>query len=827
MTQEELLNNGGMPIEEENSNFDLMEWVFRIIHHWYLFVIAASIALSLAYLKNKRVIERYLTTGTMIIKESTSGGYGSSSLMQGFGVGAGYTNVNNQLIILGSYDLIGRTVDSLPFMNVEYITKGRFKTRNIYRNTPISVEYTQVAPGAYNHLFKCMLQQDGSLLITTSDEKFPFSYVGHYGEELTTSLFTAKIWPTSIMLQPGQYIYFRFRTRESLTSEFCSRLQLNFVTERSTVLGIQLVSETPERDREFIDKLCEIYLLQNVERKNMVAEKSIAFINEQLEVLQKSLSKSEGAMTDFRQENKFVDVNSYAGGLMSKASQYDQQQMALRLKETYLDYLSNYLNQKIEQGAVIAPSTLGLNEPILMQLVQQLNDLQIQRGELSEKNVFYAKYTTDIENVKTAIAEVVQSMTASLEIEKKDLNIRMREVEREIRSLPEKELQMVAIERNYRIDDNYYTFFLQKRAESEIQKAGNTPDSEIMDHARTTYAMNSKEKRKNTVSYLAFGLLIPLLLLILSELLNNKVRTVKEAERLSVFDVLGMLRHVKSQDPIYARKKPRSSYAEALRSIRMRIEFKLLRKTNIAIAVTSTQSGDGKTYISTNLASLYSMTGHPTLIIDMDIRKPDVHEKLGLEAPLGVTNYLIGDCELDDIIIRNEQLGFDVIAAGTIPPNPGELIRSEKLADMITTLRERYTFLIIDSSPVGIVPDAMALIEQTDLTLYVIRCLTTDKRFAKQTLENLSLYHKDKVNIVLSDIPTGSQGKKYGYGYGYGKGYGYGYGYGYGGYGYGYGGYGYGYGRKKKSRYGFDYLRTKLSKHQADSHYKYVDDDDE
>ena len=327
MAQDEVLQNGMTPMEEENSNFDLMEWVVRIIHHWYLFAIAAVVALSLAFLKNKRVIERYLTTGTMIIKESSSNaGYGSASIMQGFGVGAGYTNVNNQLIIIGSYDLIGRTVDSLPFMNVEYITKGRFKTRNIYRNTPITVETAHIDPMAYQHLFRCQVQSDGSLLITSTNEDYPFSYVTHYGEELQTSLFTARIWPTHIMMAQGQHIYFRFRSHESLTDEFSSRLQLNFVTERSTVLGIQLISETPERDRDFIDKLCEIYLLQNVERKNMVAEKSIAFINGQLEVLQKSLSKSEGAMTDFRQENKFVDVNSYAGGLMSKASQYDQQQ---------------------------------------------------------------------------------------------------------------------------------------------------------------------------------------------------------------------------------------------------------------------------------------------------------------------------------------------------------------------------------------------------------------------------------------------------------------------------------------------------------------------
>jgi capsular exopolysaccharide synthesis family protein len=674
---------------------------------------------------------------------------------------------------------------------------------------------------AYNYLYKCEVKEDGSLNITIPDaEDLRFNYTIQYGQPFQTQFFEATIMPTDIMMRPGQHIYFRFRSRESLTNEFSGRLQLNFVTDRSTILGIQLVGVTPERDRDFINKLSDIYLLHSVERKNMVADKTIEFINQQLTVLQVSLSQSETAMTDFRQKNKFVDVSSYAGGLMAKINQYDQQKMALRLKETYLNYLTNYLEQKMEQGTVVAPVSLGVNEPMLMSLVQQLNDLHIQRGELSERNVYYAKYTNDINNVKTAIAEMVASMKASLSIEKQDLANRLNEVEKDIQQLPEKELQMVAIERNYRIDDNYYTFFLQKRAEAEIQKAGNTPDSEIMDRARTTYAMNSKEKRKNTVSYLAFGLLIPLLILILSELLNNKIRSPKEADKLSVFDVLGSLRHVKSQNPIYAQQKPRSSYAEMLRNIRMRIEFKVLRKTNIAMTITSTESGDGKTFISTNLASLYSMTGHPTILVDMDIRKPNVHEKLGLETKMGVTNYLIGDCELDDIIIHNDKLGFDVISAGTVPPNPGELIRSEKLSEMFDILRQRYTFLIIDSSPVGIVPDAMALIEQTDVTLYVLRCMSTDKRFAKQTLENLALHHKDKINLILSDTHA-NKSSSAGYGYGYGASYGYGYGYGY--------EYGYGYGNSnsKKKRYGFDYFRTKISKKKVDSAYKYVDDDED
>ena len=793
--------------DDDNAiSFNPLEWFLTFLHYWYLFVIALAIALGMAMLKNRRWIPTYFSQGTIVIKENTGYGGANFALMQGFGVDMGYKNVNNQMIMLGSYDLTSRVVDSLPFLNVEYITQGRFKTRQLYRQTPILVETSRVDARAYGVLYQVLFESDGSMRISSTDEGIPLELTAHYGEPINCSLFDAVIWPTELMVNTGK-IYIRFRTHESLVDEFMSRLQLSFVTEGSTVLALSLVSETPQRDCEYIDKLAKIYLLQNLEQKNEVAENSIKFINEQLENLQSSLQVSEGAMTNFRQENKFVDVNSYAGQLMGLVAGYDQQEMELRLRETYFDYLINYIHTNIENNAVIAPTTMGVNEPMLMTLVTQLNDLRIQRGELTEKNVYYAKYTKDIENVKTAIEEVVTSMRASLEIEKADLARRSKEVEDNIKRLPEKELQMVAIERNYRIDDNYYTFFLQKRAEAEIQKASNTPDNSIMDKARTTAIMNAKAKSKTTSTYLIIGFLIPLVLIILSELLNNKIRSPKDVVKLKMFRLIGTLRHAKSQNPTLVRASPRSSYAEMLRAIRTRIEFVLKRKEKMVISVTSTESGDGKTFLSTNLAALYAMTGRKVLLIDLDLRKPNIHTKLGLENGNGMSNYLVGDCEFDDIITRNTPFGFDFVRAGTIPPNPGELVHTDKLKDLINEMREQYDYIVMDSSPIGLVPDAYAIIEHSDMCLFVIRCMQTNKSFCKQTLEQISevVDNPDKMQIVLSDIPT--QGR-----HSYGSGYGYGYG-GYGGYGYGhlgyggYGGYGYGYGYGGKDSRGKRYGR--------------------
>ena len=801
--QQDPLAGGNNDDEEDSLNFNPLEWLFTFMHYWYLFVIALAIALGMAMLKNRRWIPTYYSQGTIVIKESSPyGNSASSSLMQGFSVDAGYKNVNNQMIMLGSYDLMSRVVDSLPFLNVEYITQGRFKTRQLYRNTPIVIEYTRLHPRAYEMMFLITSNEDGTMHISSSDESMPLELDVHFGEPVSCPLFDIKVWPTE-MLTSSTRVFFRFRTHESLVTEFMGRLQLSFVRDGSTVLALSLVSETPQRDCEFLDKLVDIYLLQNLEQKNKVAENSIRFINEQLENLQASLQVSEGAITDFRQENKFVDVNSYAGQLMGRISEYEQQAMELRLRETYFDYLIKYIHDNIEKDAVIAPTTMGVKEPVLVGLVQQLNDLRIKRGELTQKNVYYAKYTKDIENVKLALEEVVTSMRASLEIEKTDLNNRYKDVEKSIRQLPEKELQMVAIERNYRIDENYYTFFRQKRAEAEIQKASNTPDNSVMDRARTTAVMNANAKSKTTTIYLVIGFLIPFFLIIISELLNNKIRSPKDVVKLRKFRLIGTLRHAKNQNPTLVRASPRSSYAEMLRSIRTRMEFVLKRKEKMVISISSTESGDGKTFLATNLAALYGLTGKKTLLVDLDLRKPNIHTKLGLENGVGLSNYLVGECELNDAMVKDTPFGFDLLRAGTIPPNPGELIHSDKLTQMMSDLREQYDFVVIDTSPIGLVPDAYAVIEQCDLCLYVIRCMETNKSFCKQTLEQMKevIDNPEKVQIVLSDIPTEGR-HSYGSGYGYGYG-GYG-GYGYGHYGYGgYGGYAYGYGDGYRSeRYG-------------------------
>ena len=764
--------------DEEESGFDIMEWVSYFLHHWYLFVIGVILSLGLAYLQNRTWLPSFQTAGTVMIEENRMVPNGSQALMQGFGVQSGFRNVNNQVIMLGSYDLVCKVVDSIPFLKVDYISKGNFKTRNLYKTSPITIETDYISPEAYNQMFKINLRSNGTFTITVEDNKLlsNFKIEGSYGQPIQHNMFFITV-NNANKFMGNMEMYFHLRSRESLVSDFSSRLNFGYVVEGSSVLQISMISDTPDRDIDFINKLCDQFLADNLDRKNDAANKTIKFINSQLGIVSKSLSESQGEMTNFRQTNKIVDVSSHTGELLGKAQKFDAQQSELKLRETYLDYLTKYLKTNLADGAVIAPSSLGLNEPLLMAVIQQINELYNQRAEVTEKNMYYAKYTKQIETAKQTVLEVVKNMHAALDIEKADFYKRLAIVNKEIEQLPKQEIEMIAIERKYKMDDNYYTFFLQKRAESEILKASNTPDNNILDKARVLSVTNSDKKSKTTLMFLLFGVLIPTAFVVLKELMNNTIRSTKDVEKNASFPLIGIVRHTKSTDPLLVAKNPRSAFTEMFRVIRTRVEFIVQRKTNICILITSTESGDGKTYFAINLSSIYSMASKKTILVDMDIRKPSVNQRFNIVQPNGVTNYLVGQCSLDEVILQLPKVDYDILPAGSIPPNPGELIRSDKLVEMFAELRKRYDYIIVDSSPIGMVTDAYSLAQISDVNLFIARNNKTNKAFFKKLGSQLKSDNLPNIYSVLNDVvDDGSRYSRYKlYKYAYLFGYSYGY----------------------------------------------------
>lgn len=730
-------------IEEEESSFDFKEWFFKIVHYWYIILIGIIISLVFAYLENRKWKPVYQVDGQVFLGNTSSAS--QYAFMQGFNSN-GSNSINNQLVLFGRYELIRRTIEKLPF-SVEYYTKGRFKTNYYYKNfSPIELVSLTINPMTYglSFVFNEKNANEFSIELLSEKEEPIFQMNGTYGVPFSNEYFSGTL-NKNTNLSLSIPIYIGFRSIESLESEFSSRLSFS-IMEGTSVAVVSLVGDRPERDKDFINMLSSEFLADNLDRKNLEANRTIDFIDDQLQSISDSLAISNENIRKFRRENNIVDVSSYVSGLLAQSAEYEKKKMELDLKEAYFDYLDSYLRKNVQEETVVAPTSLGVADPTLLDLVGQFNDIQLKRMGLGNGNPLYQKYSQQLETLKETLFEVLKNVKTVYEMDRNNLQTQYKEVLAEIESLPQKESKIVEIERLHRINDNYYTYLLQKRSEAQIRKASNISDNTILQEARVMNIVNGDVKNQVYVKYLFLGLLIPILLIILKELLNNTIKTQNDLEKATKLSVLSTVPYRKMDGSILVMKNPRSYFSESFRSLRARIEFLVKRKSQIVIMNTSAEPSDGKTYFSINLAGIYAISGKKTLLVDVDLRKPSVGKELNLFSEKGLSNVLIDDCTLEEAIIVQEK-SFDVLLAGTIPPNPGELIASENMMNLLEYLKTKYEYIILDTSPIGLVSDIYPLTKEVDISLLVAMSGKTSKPFLKRIV---ALLKKDNVKHIYA-----------------------------------------------------------------------------
>jgi capsular exopolysaccharide synthesis family protein len=458
-----------------------------------------------------------------------------------------------------------------------------------------------------------------------------------------------------------------------------------------------------------------------------------------------------------------VDVNAYTSSVLSKLSALDAQRSELTLKEAYFDELAEYLKESVTEERLVAPSSIGVSDPVLLDLVSKFNELQQKRSDLGEKNPQYERYSKRMDEVRITMLEVLENVRKAHDMERVAFEKEYVSVMKDLQDLPEKELMMINYERAYKINDNYYTFLLQKQSEAQIRKASNVPDNKILQKARISQSpVNSGDKIKIYLLFVIIGLLIPAAYIILKELLNTTIRGERDVLKITNIPVLGTIRHA---DPSKAKvktiEKPKSLFTEGFRLIRSRIEFISKRKSDISVLITSAESGDGKTHFAINLSGVYSLVSDKVVLVDIDIRNPKLTETLGYKNNKGLVHVLIGEATLDEVLIKDDkELGYHFLPAGIVPPNPAELVRSEEMMSLLNELKQRYDYRIIDTSPLGLVSDAYALTRVVDVNLLVTRVFKSDKSFFKNFIEQVQ---QDSVNnpyIVLNDLQVPKNGEK-------------------------------------------------------------------
>jgi capsular exopolysaccharide synthesis family protein len=409
----------------------------------------------------------------------------------------------------------------------------------------------------------------------------------------------------------------------------------------------------------------------------------------------------------------------------------------------------------------VDPNLLGLEQEIgktnLSELVTTYNTLLGTLQTMGEANPVYSEYQNKLNAVRIKILEGLKTLSSKIQSQKDELRADSIQTGRLLVVLPSQEKEFVRYDRDLKINDAFKTYLQNKRYEAQLQKASNVADNYMLEAPRPNLAPINGAVIENTyMMCLIIGIALPLGFIICKEeVFNFSISTKEECERLSGLPVIGTIENISkkmSSGAVLVKNFPKSSFAESFRNMRIRIEYLAQKEQGISMLVTSAEPADGKTFIAANVASVYQLTGKRVVLLDFDLRRPSVAKNLGIHSKKGVSNFLIGQVSLDEITTTHPEYGFDVITAGTLPPNPSELIKTKKTKDLLTYLKANYDFVIIDCSPIGLVSDAYILSRFVDCVLFVVRRYKTNKSFFKSVVSQVKDDGLDRFAIVFNDV---------------------------------------------------------------------------
>jgi capsular exopolysaccharide synthesis family protein len=412
---------------------------------------------------------------------------------------------------------------------------------------------------------------------------------------------------------------------------------------------------------------------------------------------------------------------------------------------------------------------MNVVDPLLTNLVTNLINLNSERASLvrnsnSQQNLYLADINVRIDNIKSNIRETVKNTLNTLDVSLNEINYRMSKASSQISQMPKTELQLRGIERKFELNDAIYTFLLQKRSEAQIARASSMPDYEIIDNAVPAMARQIAPKTSlNYVIALLLGLLLPTAIILAKDFLNNKVTDSDELENITRYPIMGNVFHNFHRSRLVVNDHPNSSVTESFRAIRTNFQFFSEGGKRQVILITSTTSGEGKTFCAINLASIFALNGHRTALLEFDLRRPKIYQEFTSNNMIGISSFLIDKASIDDIILPTQIENLDFIPAGPAAPNPAELINSDRTAELMDKLKEMYDYLIIDSAPAGILTETFVLMKYSDLNIFVVRLNKTIKEALKRTLKMFGADKFQNISIIINDIYVNRESYKYGY----------------------------------------------------------------
>jgi len=756
----------------EFSGFDLMSILPLITRRWYWFVITIFVALVIAYQYIGHTLPVYRTSATILVHDSEDRPViDNSELLQGLGLPGGMKNMQNQITILGSRSLIENTLRDLSF-EVEFYFKTVRNNLPIYPEMPLKINYEDGKALPTDTEFSLSFWSGDQFLIESKAINYQISRTAAFNEviEFQGCKFSIecldKEW---LKVNQSKKLYFTIHSPTRLINSFTKRLEVDLLSREGSILRLSIEGTNKAKDADFLNQHLEKFQAISLERKNTEASRRINFIESQLVGISDSLSITENKLQQFRSSHKVMDLSAQGQSIIGQVTLLENEMARLNLEASYYDYLADYLNKDATGEIPLVPITMGINDPGLTRIVEELAELQRQlstRGA-GEMNPLQRNLEQRIRTTKSSLRETLNGLRRANTLARSEKQEQINKANAQASALPVTERQLLGIERKFRLNDDLYTFLLETRAEQEMQKASNRSDSEVVDRADARFSMPVSPNGQMIFIVAIFaGLALPLVIIYFTFLLDNKLKD-DDLRKLTNIPIVGNIPHNEEKSNVIVFDSPTSSIAESFRLLRSRMQFLTKEAKSPIILITSTMPADGKTFTSMNLAAVYSMLGKKTILVAFDLRKPKIISDLGLNNDKGLSTWLIGEDQLDDIIQETSYDNLFAITAGPIPPNPSELIALEKTRDLMLLLKDKFNFIIIDSSPIGVVSDTYHLVPLADACLMVVRPGKTLKDLFENTLSDIRSNGNNRISLVINDIKSDS--KHYGYGgkYGY------------------------------------------------------------
>lgn len=778
-------------ISNFSGEFELGLFLFIARRNFFWILAFIGIALGGAYLYLRYTPPVFESSSTIQIQSSNQ----ASKILN---VNTSDFEADNTLAegveLLRSKVFFKRVIEKLH-LDVRYFSEGTFKNNELYTNSPFSVDYklnNKNLQGTKIYIDFTGISK-GTIHYTLGGKNNTQSFIPNTWCKFPDADFMVRI--TNFQEMENQLnnvkknsLYFILNSADNLVNEHYNNLDVKILNESAKTIQIGYKDFNPAKAADIVTKMTEEFKTFDIERKGESSKSVLEFIDSQLDVVYDRLKISENSLQEFKKTNDVGQNKDLTTTNATRLNGLEDQIISLELEESVLDKISHTISnsKSIDTYSLLAMISGTEAEGAISNSIDELHKLLVQKEEMlyeatpSSEAIKAIDFQIDIQ--KRLLKEGIVSIKNNITLKKEELKSKTQEFESRFKELPEDEVEYARLQRLFSINEKYYTLLLEKKTEYSISKAGFVSQNEVLEKAEPASTPASPNRKVTFIVFFLAAILLSLLLVLFQYLSHNEINSLNEITKHThaSITILGIVPKCSQEIPVsqlLVNKNPKSLVAESFRSIRSNLQFISNSPGAKVIALTSTISGEGKTFVAINLAGIIAFSGKKVVILDLDMRKPKIHVGFSADNSIGMSTLLIGKNQLNEAIHHSNMENLDFITAGPIPPNPSELIISNKMQDILTELKKIYEIIIIDNPPVGLVSDGISMIQQADYPIYIFRADYSKRSFIQNVDRLFNENNIKKLSVILNGVDI--ERKNYGYNYGYGYGYGYGAGYGY------------------------------------------------